>query len=85
MTTWMDRLQADPLPWLLAEDAPVVRHLALRQLLDLPADDPQVVQASQAAMRSEPIAGFLAARTQPVGGPRLGLGMARSTPLPSGL
>ncbi len=62
MKAWMDRLSADPLPWLLAEDAPVVRHLALRQLLDLPADDPQVVQASRAAMRSEPIAGFLAAQ-----------------------
>lgn len=56
----------DPLPWLLDEDAPAVRHLALRQLLDRPSQDPEVVQAQAAAMGSDPIAAILAAQ-QPDG------------------
>ena len=34
--TWRAVLHADPLPWLLEEATPAVRHLALRQLLDEP-------------------------------------------------
>jgi hypothetical protein len=51
-----------PLDWLLDESAPAVRHLALRQLLDRPADDPEVIEARRAAMVSEPIAPILAAQ-----------------------
>jgi hypothetical protein len=54
-------LRADPLSWLLDEREPAVRHLALRQLFDRPADDPDVVDALAAAMRSDPIAGILVA------------------------
>ena len=62
MATWTDDLNGDPLPWLLDGSAPAVRHLALRRLLDRPADDPDVSAARAAAMRSDPIAAFLAAQ-----------------------
>jgi hypothetical protein len=45
MADWLDGLRADPLPWRLDESAPAVRHLALRQLLDRPADQPEVLDA----------------------------------------
>jgi hypothetical protein len=59
---WRVRLKADPLPWLLDEGQPAVRHRALRELLDRPADDPEVVAARAAAMAADPIAGILAAQ-----------------------
>jgi len=62
MDDWRDRLQGDPLPWLLDEANPAVRHLALRQLLDRRADDPDVRAARAAATRSDPIAAILAAQ-----------------------
>ncbi len=66
MDAWRHMLQDDPLPWLLEDDTPAVRHLALRQLLDLPEDAPEVRQAREAAMRAGPIAAILAAQ-QPEG------------------
>src|SRR5260221_13726237 len=48
MTTWLRMLKGDPLPWLLEEETPAVRHLALRQLLDQPEDAPEVRQARAA-------------------------------------
>lgn len=62
MADWLDGLRADPLPWLLDEGAPAVRHLALRQLLDRPPDDPDVSDARNEAMRVGPIAAILAAQ-----------------------
>jgi hypothetical protein len=62
MADWTDRLNGNPLPWLLDEAAPAVRHLALRRLLDRPADAPDVLAARAAAMASDPIAAFLAAQ-----------------------
>jgi hypothetical protein len=55
-------LRGDPLPWLLERDTPAVRHLALRDLLDRPADDSEVIEARRAAMASDPIAAILAAQ-----------------------
>ena len=66
MTTSQRMLKDDPLPWLLEEATPVVRHLALRQLLDQPEDAPEVRQARTAAMQTDPIASILAAQ-QPGG------------------
>jgi hypothetical protein len=63
---WSSTLKGDPIPWLLEEETPAVRHLALRQLLDQPADAPEVRQARAAAMRTDPIASILAAQ-QPAG------------------
>lgn len=62
MNEWLDNLRADPRPWLLDEACPAVRHLALRQLLDRPADDTEAAAAQAAAMRSDPIAAILAAQ-----------------------
>ena len=61
MTSWRDRLAADPLPWLLEEDSPAVRAAALRHLLDRPADDREVREATAKAMASGPIAAILGA------------------------
>lgn len=60
MGGWTDRLNADPLPWLLEDRTPAVRHLALRQLLGRPLADPEVVAGRAAAMTSTPIADILA-------------------------
>jgi hypothetical protein len=59
---WRQLLRGDPLPWLLGEESPEVRHLALRVLLDLPADDPRVSSARDAAMVADPIRAILAAQ-----------------------
>ena len=45
MTGWADRLNEDPTPWLLGTGQPAVRHLALRQLVDRPAEYAAVVEA----------------------------------------
>ncbi len=66
MAPWREALRADPLPWLLDESTPAARHLALRQLLDRPVDDPDVVACLGAAMRTGPIATILA-RQHPEG------------------
>ena len=65
--SWQEQLRGDPLPWLLDKDAPGVRYLALRDLLDLPegtqsaaADDPQLAAARRAAHQGGPIAAILA-------------------------
>ena len=60
MDAWRAALGTDPLPWLLDEEVPAVRHLALRQLLDEPAGAPAVRRARAAAMRTDPIAAILA-------------------------
>jgi hypothetical protein len=62
MTTWKRALRADPVDWLLEPGQPAVRQMALRQLLDRPADDPDVVGSRAAAMIANPIAAILAAQ-----------------------
>ena len=62
MPDWRDALRDDPVPWLLDESTPAVRHLALRDLLDRPPDDPEVVAARRAGMQADPIASILAAQ-----------------------
>ncbi len=59
-----DLLQADSLPWLLEPDEanPGVRYFALRDLLDRPADDPEVVAAQDAVMRTGPVPAILDAQ-----------------------
>ncbi len=59
---WLQRLDGNPLPWLLDEATPAVRHLALRELLDRPEDDVAVRQALAAAMRTPPISTILEAQ-----------------------
>jgi len=57
--SWQAQLRGDPLPWLLDIDAPGPRYLALRDLLDLAPDDPQLCAARRAAHRAGPIAAIL--------------------------
>jgi hypothetical protein len=57
--SWQAQLKGDPLSWLLAAENPSARHLALRDLLDLPPDDPQLTAARTAAHRDGPIAALL--------------------------
>jgi hypothetical protein len=55
MTT-LDQLA---LEWLLESDTPAVRALVLRDLLDRPADDPELCAAQEAAHRAGPVAAVL--------------------------
>jgi len=59
--TWQDELKGDSLAWLLEPADPGVRYLALRDLLDRPADDTELLAAQQAAHTQGPIATVLAA------------------------
>ncbi|MHB1160075.1 MAG: prenyltransferase/squalene oxidase repeat-containing protein [Chloroflexota bacterium] len=59
---WIRALNGNPVPWLLEDDDPAVKQLALRSLLDRPETDPEVRRAREAAMESEPIASILAAQ-----------------------
>ena len=56
---WLGVLNGDPLPWLLDENTPAIRHLALRFLLDEPEDAPAVRRARSKAMRTPPISTIL--------------------------
>ena len=47
------------LSWLLEEENPGVRYLALRDLLKLPSDDLELIQAREKAHREDPIAKIL--------------------------
>jgi hypothetical protein len=61
---WIERLNGDPLPWLLEPDAvnPGVRYFALRDLLGRPADDRQVRSAQADVMVSGPVRAILDAQ-----------------------
>ncbi len=61
---WAGALRGDPLPWLLETDEqnPAVRYFALRDVLDRPADDPEVRRAAAAIMKMGPVAAILAAQ-----------------------
>ena len=48
------------LEWLLAEDNPSVRYFTLRDLLDRPPDDPEVVSARQLIMQTGAVPALLA-------------------------
>jgi hypothetical protein len=81
MTDWKSTLSADPTPWLLDPVCPPVRYGTLVDLLGLPPDDPQVLDAQAAIPAWPPLAELLAAQ-QPDGRwgspdyylPRAGLG-----------
>jgi hypothetical protein len=56
---WRDQLKADPSDWLLEEADPGARYLALRDVLDYPADDPTLQRARVDAHTKGPIAAIL--------------------------
>lgn len=59
--SWQDQLNGDSLSWLLEPDDPGVRYLALRDLLDRPAADPELLAAQERAHTEGPIAAILSA------------------------
>jgi hypothetical protein len=56
---WKNQLRGDSVSWLLESDNPSVRYLALRDLLDLPADDAKLKSARRQAHKEGPIAKIL--------------------------
>ena len=54
---WLARLNEDPMPWLLEDDAdnPGVRYLALKELLDRQPYDVEVGEARKAVMSTGPV------------------------------
>jgi len=64
--SWTERLNADPLPWLLEPKNPGARYLVLRDLLDCPESDPELVEARRIAHAAGPI-GAILANMQPEG------------------
>ena len=61
-TAWLTRLNADPRPWLLDESTPAVRAAALVRLEGRSLSDPEVVEARNLAMRTDPIKSILKAQ-----------------------
>jgi hypothetical protein len=63
--TWLERLNDDPIPWLLEPDPanPAVRYFALRDLLDRGEDDPEVREAKAATMTTGPVPVILDAQS----------------------
>jgi hypothetical protein len=57
---WKDNLKADPLTWMLEENEPGVHYLVMRDILDLPENDPALITARQVAHQKGPIATILA-------------------------
>jgi hypothetical protein len=57
---WQSQLKGDPLPWLLEVESPGVRYLAMRDILDIPDGNPELITARQAAHTEGPIAAILA-------------------------
>jgi hypothetical protein len=56
---WLEGVNGDPLPWLLEEQDPEVRYLTLRDLLDRPADDPEITKAKSECIKKGLIARVL--------------------------
>lgn len=57
--SWQDDLKSGLLPWLLDEDDPGARYLAMKYLLDLPGDSTELIQWKQKAHTKGPIAQIL--------------------------
>ncbi|MBN2073986.1 MAG: nitrogen fixation protein NifH [Dehalococcoidales bacterium] len=68
MANWKDKLNGDPIPWLLENDRsrPAVRYYALRDILGRDENDNEVKAAKSAVMTSGPVPVILAAQ-QPEG------------------
>jgi hypothetical protein len=57
--SWQDQLRGDSVSWLLEPDSPGVRYLALRDLMELPAEDAKLKSARKLAHKEGPIAEVL--------------------------
>jgi hypothetical protein len=56
---WKSQLKGDPLPWLLDLDDPGPRYVAQRDIVGLPANDPELLAAQRTAHTQGPIAVIL--------------------------
>lgn len=56
---WQDQLNEEALSWLLEPEHPGVRYLTLRDLIESPMDDPELLAAQELAHREGPIATIL--------------------------
>jgi hypothetical protein len=63
---WLDGLNGDPIPWLLEPENPSVRYRTLTDLLDRPAEEPEVREA-KATIAEQPLVQELFARQHPDG------------------
>jgi hypothetical protein len=66
MQNWQKHLNGDPLPWLLDPEDPSVRYWTLRDILDRPANDPEV-QATRTAIAQQSLVKELFALQHPEG------------------
>ena len=68
MTSWKDKLNGDPVPWLLENDRsqPAIRYYTLRDILDRDENDKEVIAAKAAIIANGPVPVILAAQ-QPEG------------------
>jgi hypothetical protein len=66
MRNWKSKLKPDPTKWLLEPENPSVRYWTLTDILDRPADDPEVREA-KAAIAQQPLVQELFARQHPDG------------------
>ena len=57
--SWQTQLRGDSVSWLLESENPGVRYLAMRDLLELPADDAKMKSARKKAHKEGPIAEVL--------------------------
>jgi hypothetical protein len=60
MTGWKAHLRANPIPWLLEEDNPSVKYLALKEIMDAPESRPEVRTARKNIMKTGPVPKILA-------------------------
>jgi hypothetical protein len=65
MSDWKALLNADPTSWLLEEENPSVRYFTLRDILDRPEDDPDVVSAKRAIMKTGMVPAILKKQSKP--------------------
>ena len=65
MEPWQAKLRAYPLDWLLSEENPSVRYLALTGLMDVPEGAPEAVAAREAIMQTGYVPGLLALQDTP--------------------
>jgi hypothetical protein len=81
MTSWTDVPKAGLIDWLLEPDNASVRYFALTDILDRPADDPEVIEARRAIPDSETVQRIFA-RQDPAGwwdAPDRATGMKRAS------
>ena len=57
--SWQSEVKGDSLAWLLESEAPGIRYLALRDLMDYPGEDAELLTARKAAHQAGPIAAVL--------------------------